>query len=135
MNLTGHGPMGQKEQIVKRGSALEKRYHKWLHGYQECCLSGRYDIELAHTGGTSEGKGMSRKAWLHTLLPLSRPLHHFEETRSDEFWAGVGIENYLTYAARLWDLFKANEPPHALYAEMQMRASIPFMTQILARHV
>ena len=134
MDLMGRGEMGLKQdQGPKRFSALERRYYRWLHSYQECCLTGRHDIELAHTGGYAQGKAMGAKASVMTVLPLARDLHHAEEADRQAFWREVGIKDYLAFAERLFDLFEANEPPHVLYADMRARADLHFMAQILLR--
>lgn len=130
-DLMNRGPLGQKQPGIKRGSTLERRYYKWLHSYRECCLTGRHDIELAHTGGLTEGKGTGRKASVKTVLPLARPLHHIEERNRRGFWNAVGISDRLAFAERLFDLFEQNEPPNHLYADMRAKADFRFLAAIL----
>jgi hypothetical protein len=88
---------------------------------------------LAHTGGHTEGKAMGRKAWLKTVLPISRPLHHVEERNRTAFWDGVGITDYLDWAERLFDIFEAGGDPTALFMDMRDRANDDFMAQILRK--
>ncbi|MDP5216731.1 hypothetical protein Q5Y75_05830 [Ruegeria sp. 2205SS24-7] len=130
--ITPQFPPAQKVRTM-RGSTEEKRYYKWLHLNCVCCLSGRIDIELAHTGGPAEGKGMSRKAALWTVLPLSKPLHHAEERNRREFWKNVGIPypQHIEWAERLYDHFTKQDDPTALLADMQARANRAFLAQIL----
>lgn len=132
MNLLNKEPLGQKLRSM-RGSTEERHYNKWLHSWQTCCLSGRADIELAHTGTLSEGKGMSRKAALWTILPLSKPLHQAEERNRAGFWdcAGFPYPKHIHWAERLYDHFTKGEAPDALFADMQARADRDFLEQIL----
>ena len=118
-----------------RGHSVEMRYMSWLHNHGTCCLSGRIDIEIAHTGGLAQGKGLGRKANLSTCLPLSRPLHHAEERSRAEFWTRAGFPNnqHLDFAERLYDLFETNQPPADLFADMQAQADRAFLAEILRR--
>jgi hypothetical protein len=130
MNTTLRGPMGQKAP-KQRGTALEKRYYRWLH--QNCCcvLTGYHPFEIAHTGGLAEGKGTSRKAWIETCLPLRKQLHEAEERRRAAFWANVGFPDYLAWAERLYDIFEADSDPADLLMDMQERANRDEITSIL----
>lgn len=132
MTFHDKGPMGQKLKSM-RGSTEERKYNWWLHSLGECCLTGRQDIELAHTGTHAEGKGMSRKAAVWTILPLSRALHHAEERNRAEFWqqAGFPYPEHIHWAERLYDHFTKREDPSALLADMQAKANRSFLQQVL----
>lgn len=131
MSLTGQQPRPRAKS--ERGTALERRYFAWLHSYQTCCLSGRMDIDLAHTGGLIDGKGLGLKSPLRTVLPLSRPLHHVEESRRGDFWTCAGVPDYRAFAKRLFKIFKQGEPPHDLFADMQAKANRAYLAQILRK--
>lgn len=133
MNLCQRPPFQKTASL--RGTATETRYFAWLHSYRTCCLTGRPDIELAHTGGAAEGKGMARKAWLHTVLPLARALHHAEESNRAKFWhlAGFPHKEHLAYAERLFEVFEQGDDPSALLADMQWQADRGYLAQFLKR--
>lgn len=136
-NLAGRPPLGLKDRAApKRFSTAEARYYRWLHRLP-CCLSDRQDIEIAHTGGLAEGKGMGRKAALWTCLPLARPLHLAEETGRERFWAGAGLDR-LPWAARLYDVYEAGGDMGdalALVRDMQDAADRDFLVTILRKHL
>lgn len=136
-DLAGKGPMGQKDRsLPKRFSEAERHYYTWLHNFP-CCLSGRVDVQIAHTGGLTEGKGMGRKAALSTCLPLSAPLHWAEEAGRVNFWRGTGVSP-LPFAERLYDIFEAGgnlADGFALIHDMQAKADRSFLAAILARHM
>ncbi|MER5171617.1 hypothetical protein [Thioclava kandeliae] len=132
-DFSGRGPLGQKDQsLPKRFSAAERAYFAWLHELP-CCVSGRIDIDIAHTGRLSEGKGIGRKAALNTCLPLSKPLHRYEEANREGFWLNVGVDP-LPNAQRLWDIYQSGgnlEDADRVIRSMQARADRHFMKQIL----
>lgn len=132
MNLANLPPMGQKLRSM-RGSTEEKKYFWWLHSVGQCCLTGRHDFELAHTGTQAEGKGMARKAALWTVLPLSRPLHHAEERNRAEFWqnAGFPYPQHIHWAERLYDIWNKREDPTPLFLDMAAQANRQYLQQIL----
>lgn len=136
MNLANRGPMGLKAG-KERFTPRERRYFKWLHtwnmGQGMCCLTGRLDIELAHTSTVAEGKGMSIKGPLRHVLSIARPLHHFEERFRDTFWSDAGFpgKTRFHWSERLLDIFEAGEDPMALFMDMQARADRAFLAQIL----
>lgn len=134
-DLAGRGPMGQKDRsLPKRFSETERRYYAWLHNFP-CCLSGRPDVQIAHTGGLAQGKGMGRKAALWTCLPLSAPLHWAEEANRDAFWHGAGVKP-LPFAERLYDIFgngASLADGFALIGDMQAKANRFFLADILSR--
>ena len=102
-----------------RGTAIEDRYYSWLHE-TECCVTGNpYGIEIAHTGGLPEGKGMSRKSNLDTCLPLVKSLHVIEERNRDYFWKSIGLSDHLVFAARLFEAFENGESAHTVLIDMQ----------------
>ena len=130
-NLLHQGVYEKAETL--RGTPTEDRYEKWLHSYRTCCLTGRIDIELAHTGDHRHGKAMARKAALWTVLPIARGLHHAEEKNRVEFWARAGFPDgeQIDFAARLFDIFEAGDDPSDLYADMQAQAKRPYLAQFL----
>lgn len=132
MRVNTGQPIFQKTASA-RGTTLEARYYYWLHSWETCCLSGRPDIEVAHTGGYAQGKSMSRKAALETCLPIASALHRAEERDRVGFWEGVGLPDYLDWAQRLFDIFEANGDPRPLFADMQALADRGFMMGILRR--
>lgn len=129
-NLLGQSPVQKTDNM--RGTATERRYFAWLATWGQCCVSGRLDFDLAHTGGTGRGKGMGRKSHLSTVLPLARPLHVVEEQNRELFWARIGIPDRLDWAARLYDIFEAGDDPTSLFLDMQGKADRGFMAGILA---
>lgn len=136
-NLGGLPPRGQKDRsLPKRFSEPERRYYAWLHNFP-CCLSGRVDVQIAHTGGLAQGKGMGRKAALWTCLPLSAPLHAAEEANREAFWRGAGVDR-LPFAERLYDIFEGGASlvdGFALIHDMQAQADRRYLAAILARAV
>ena len=136
-NFAGKPPLGQKDRsLPKRFSEHERRYYAWLHNFP-CCLSGRIDVEIAHTGGLAQGKGIGRKAALWTCLPLSAPLHHAEEAGRDAFWRGAGVKP-LPFAERLYDIFENGaslSDGFALIGDMQAKADRAFLAEILGRSI
>lgn len=135
-NLAGLPPRGQKDRsLPKRFSEPERRYFTWLHNFP-CCLSGRtWDVQIAHTGGLAEGKGMGRKAALSTCLPLSYPLHVAEEANREAFWHGAGVDR-LPFAERLYDIFENGASladGFALIGDMQAQADRGYLAEILGR--
>lgn len=135
-NLAGKPPLGQKDRsLPKRFSEAERRYYAWLHNFP-CCLSGRtWDVQIAHTGGLAQGKGMGRKAALWTCLPLSAPLHWAEETDRATFWRHAGVKP-LPFAERLYDIFENGASladGFALIGDMQAQADRAYLATILAR--
>jgi len=132
MTFANKGPLGQKQSNM-RGTPEEKRYFWWLHSMSECCLSGRIDIELAHTSDVSDDKGMSYKGPLRHVLPISRPLHRFEEQNRPTFWPNAGFPDNTRYewAERLYDIFEAGDDPTTLFQDMQAKANRAFLEQIL----
>ncbi|WP_226552938.1 hypothetical protein [Celeribacter naphthalenivorans] len=136
MNLMNKPPMGQKQPRVKRYSAEERKYFRWLHSFGMCCLSGRPDIEIAHTGGLAEGKGTGLKALVQTSLPLARALHHFEERNRADFWERAGFPDHIAWAQRLFDIWEKGGDRYeaeALLRDMQDRASRAFLAEILSK--
>lgn len=136
-DLAGRGPVGQKDRsLPMRFSEAERRYYRWLHNFP-CCLSGRPDVQIAHTGGLAQGKGMGRKAALWTCLPLAAPLHWAEEAGRDDFWRGAGVRP-LPFAERLYDIFEAGgnlADGFALIHDMQAMVNRDYLADILARAV
>lgn len=138
--ITPQFPPSQKVR-TERGTAEERRYFKWLHDLGVCCLTGRPDIEIAHTGGLAEGKGMGRKSALWTCLPLAKPLHRVEEAGREMFWIHAGfppvlsgdrlVAGQIPWAERLHDHFTKNDNPAALIADMQARADRAYLAKIL----
>ena len=113
-----------------RGTSTESRYYRWLTG-MPCCLSARTDrVQRAHTGGLSEGKGMSRKAPLWTVLPLYWSLHAVEERQRKRFWGEVGIEP-IPHAERLFDMFEVNDRTGAelMLADMHEAANLEYLAE------
>jgi len=130
MNIGNRPPLGLKAP-KERYTPQEARYYAWLHDQGQCCLTGRADIELAHTGGLTEGKGTGRKAWLKTVLPIAKPLHVLEERNRRQFWVQAGHPDYLAWAERLFDIYEANYSPLALFLDMQEQADRAFLTTVL----
>ena len=114
-----------------RGSTVETRYYKWLHLNCTCCVTGQPAFDIAHTGGLAQGKGMSRKAWLQTCLPLIRPLHRLEEGKSEFFWPTVGLPNYLDDALALYQMFERGISPDADLEAMQGRIDQEYVATLL----
>lgn len=133
-DLAGRGPVGLKDRsLPKRFSEPERRYYAWLHNFP-CCLSGRPDVQIAHTGGLAQGKGMGRKAALWTCLPLSFPLHVAEEANREAFWRGAGVDR-LPFAERLYGIFEGGASlidGFALIHDMQAKADRSYLAAILA---
>lgn len=133
-NLAGKPPLGQKDRsLPKRFSEAERRYYAWLHNFP-CCLSGRIDVQIAHTGGLTQGKGMGRKAALWTCLPLSHRLHVIEEANREAFWRCTGIDR-LAFAERLYDIYENGASladGYALIGDMQAKADRSYLASILS---
>jgi hypothetical protein len=133
-NLAGLPPRGLKATRIERYSAAERDYFRWLHSFGQCCLSGRPEIDIAHTGGLKEGKGMGLKAVVETSLPLHWLLHRHEERYRDRFWRMAGFPDHIAWAQRLYDIYEKGGDRYeaeALLRDMQDRASIEFLTEIL----
>lgn len=129
--VANRGPLGQRRHAPARFSNAERLYYRWLHSFGQCCLTGRSDIELAHTGDLTAGKALGRKSPVWTVLPLARDVHHYEERHRAEFWASVGIDDHLAWAERLYDIFKAKDDPTALFLDMQEKANRGYLAGIL----
>lgn len=110
-------------------------YFKWLHSYQTCCLTGRQDIQIAHTGGLAQGKGMALKSAVWTCLPLSAPLHWAEERGREDFWFNAGFqgEDRFHWSIRLHEIYQQNDDPTTLFADMQLRANRAYLATILEK--
>ena len=111
------------------------RYKRFLHGLGVCCLSGRSDIQLAHAGDVTTGKGMGRKCPHYQVLPLSMPLHHAEEGGRSDFWKqALPGEKHLDWAERLYECFEQSDRTGALLLLEDMRdlADRQYLASILA---
>jgi hypothetical protein len=125
----------QPKQTNLRFTPTEKSYRIWLRKYElPCGLSARPWPDLAHTGNSSDGKGINRKAHLHTLIPLIRPLHTVEENGRDYFWKMANLPDRRDWAARLFDCYEKDEVVSAecLLADMHEKANKDFLAEILA---
>ncbi|MEM1371942.1 MAG: hypothetical protein AAGG72_06915, partial [Pseudomonadota bacterium] len=114
---------------------LDRAYKNWLHEDMACCLSGRTDVQLAHCGDVTTGKGMAIKSAPWTQLPLSFPLHLAEEANRNAFWEMAIGESPLPWAERLWDCFTTGdkESGQLLLADMRDMANREFLASILER--
>ncbi|MEM6546468.1 MAG: hypothetical protein AAF713_01855 [Pseudomonadota bacterium] len=93
----------------QRFTQEERRYYAWLHELP-CCLSMvSIGVQVAHTGGLSEGKGVARKADLQTCLPLHYRLHYWEERNRRLFWRQVGVDP-IRWSAKLYQAFAEGSP-------------------------
>ena len=117
-------------------SAEWTRYKRFLHGdIGQCCLTGRIDIQIAHAGDVTTGKGTGIKCPHYQVLPLSRPLHYAEENGRAAFWAlALPGEEHLAWAERLYECFSNAERSAALdlIADMQAKADRSYLASILA---
>jgi hypothetical protein len=113
-------------------AAQWKRKSHWLHSLRQCCLSGRSDgIELAHTF-----KGdfrLGRRGSHIYVLPLFHSLHHAEH-RHHDFWDNAlpGADP-KDWAARLDDIWRANDLEGAdlLLKDMQAIADRGYLAQFM----
>lgn len=134
----GLPPVSAKKREYRNSEAgrEEAAYNAWLHNDVGICgLTGRTDIENAHTGTLREGKGMSIKAAVWTILPLSRPLHHYEERNRATFWPRAGFpgDTRFDWSIRLFDIFKAKDDPMPLLLDMREKADRDFLETILRK--
>lgn len=112
----------------------ESDYYAWLHDDGVCCLTGRTDgINIAHTGGPDEGKGMGRKAYLHTCLPIFWRLHMIEERQREFFWTSAGFPDYLVWAKRLHDHYTTGQPKELVIYAMIARANREYLTGVMTK--
>jgi hypothetical protein len=122
--------------IKQMPEAEWKRYKAFLHGdIGQCCLTGRADIQLAHAGDVTTGKGMGIKCPHYQVLPLSHALHLAEEADRQTFWANaLPGEDHLAWAERLYECFVNAERADALdlIADMQEAANRSYLASILA---
>lgn len=125
MNITGR-PIYQKATNY-RFTPLERRYYAWLHDKCRCVLTGYTFVEIAHTGK----KSMALKAPISTCLPIRPELHLIEERQRAEFWKAVGFPDHIEWAERLFDIFEARDCPEALLMDMNERANIVAIANML----
>lgn len=139
MTFHDKGALGQK-QSNQRGTPEERRYFKWLGtwdmGHGQCVLTGRWDIERAHTSDVGDDKGMAYKGPLKHVLTISQPLHWFEEKNRTTFWPNAGFPDNTRFdwAERLYDIWEAGDDPTDLFQDMQAKANRDFLAQILSGH-
>ena len=133
----GLPPVSRKRADYRKSEARreESAYCKWLHEWKMCCLSGRPDIQVAHTSDVADGKGMAIKGPIRHALPLSFWLHLYEERNRSTFWpdAGFPCNERYKWAERLFDIFEANDDPTTLFLDMQDRANKAFLADILRK--
>ena len=133
MNRVTPMPLRQKEPTL-RGTSIERRYFIWMHAKTSCIGTLQWPIEVAHTGGLQEGKGMGRKAHLWTCIPLIRALHLEEEKNRPLFWERIGYPDHLTWAERLYDIFEADDDPSALIWDMHEGANHDYVREVLLKY-
>ena len=112
----------RQKQTTLRGTSLEADYYEWLRQPMvgQCCLTGSPHFDLAHTAhGVAEGKGMSRKGPLQSVLPLRRELHMIEESKGARFWEFVELPDYRVWAERLFEHFEQRLDPTEIFQDMQ----------------
>ncbi len=134
-NLAGLPPMGLKAVGIARYSRTEQYYFRWLHTLS-CALTGNnIDIQIAHTGGLREGKGMRLKAPVNTCLPIHYRLHLEEEKNRAAFWKGVGFDP-VPFAERLFEIYEQGADSALAFDllwDTRNKANQSFIAEILMR--